>query len=186
VNAKPGSVAAIGLFALKFLCIVAVLLMAWWSIQPAYITVIGQVAGLGLRLGGLSLEAMRVEVDASSVLNTETTLVYVSEGVDKRLAVAYLVANIPPFIALVLASPGLGWKRRGRAIAAGVAILAASHIAYLVLAFGFARQIQQAPELPTAFGFFILTMPFILWIALVYRDRIVDLFEENDPQDPAV
>lgn len=183
VSAARGAAGGIGLFVLKFFGAVAVLLVIWWTVQPQYIWVVGQTAGLLLRVGGVPLEAMRVEVDEAGILNTLATLVYVSEGRDYPIDVAFIIAGIPPFIALVLATPELALRRRLLAIALGTGILAVGHIAFLSIAFGFHRQVERSPELPTAFGLFVMTLPFILWIALVYRDRIMDLFENPAAED---
>lgn len=173
----------IALFCLRFLVYSAGLLAVWWWIvQPYYARLVGQLAGMALKyLAGIPLEAVRVEVDPSGVLSTKTSLVYIYEGRRYPLAVAYLIANIPPYIALVLATSGITWRRRITALAIGVGVLFVGHIAFIAVLFGMAHQIQQSPQISTAVGLFLLTLPFLLWIVLAYWERLVDLFEESAP-----
>jgi len=164
----------IAAFVAKFLLIVSALLFLWWwKLQPAYVALVGQTAGIVLRFAaGVRLEGMLVEVDPSGVLSTETILIYLVEGARYPIDIAYLVANIPPYCALVLATPGLGLRRSLRVLGIGTAILAATHVFFLVFAFLIADRVQDAPEIPTAIGLFLMTLPFLLWIVLAYRDKI--------------
>ena len=178
-------------FFAKFAVIVAVLLMGWWTIQPWYVGGIGKAAGvLIVYVGGESLDGSAVEVDESGVLNTRTSLVYLQSDRRYPINVSFLIANLPTYIALVLATTGLGWKRRARALAIGGGVLVAGHVIFLAVMFTFARQVQSAPEVPTAFGMFLMTLPFLLWIVLAYWEKVVELFESVDasgkkPEAPA-
>ena len=175
---RPGSAAGVGWFLLKFLVIVSVALVLWWIVQPAYVELIGQIAGvLIVYVGGVPIDQLLVEVDDSGVLNTLTSLVYVHDARRYPINVAFLIANLPAYIALVLATGGLGWKRRLRALIFGSGILLVGHVVFLAVMFIFAREVQQAPEIPTAFGMFVMTLPFLLWIVFAYWERVVDLFE---------
>lgn len=166
-------------FCFKFVAFSAVLLALWWTIQPYYARLVGQLAGMGLKyLGGIPIEALLVEVDEAGVLNTKTQLVYIYQGRRYPLAIAYLIANIPPYIALILATGGITWRRRLRALAIGIGILFAGHVGFLAYLFAFARQVQESPQVPTAVGLFLLTLPFMLWIVLAYWERLVEVFEE--------
>ena len=60
----------------------------------------------------------------------------------------------------------------------GLGILSTGHVLFLVLMFMFSGQAQESPEIPTALGLFLMTMPFVLWIALAYWDKVKLLFEE--------
>ena len=53
----------------------------------------------------------------------------------------------------------------------------------LAVMFIFARQVQAAPEVPTAFGMFIMTLPFLLWIVFAYWDKVVELFDSPEKPD---
>lgn len=178
---RPHPVAGVAWFLLKFCLIVPVLLVLWWIVQPYYVRAIGQIAGVVIRyFGNLTIEGMRVEVDESGVLNTRTSLVYLFEGRRYPIEVAFLIANLPAYLALVLATSGLAWRRRLRAMALGSGILAVGHVLFLSIMFIFARQVQAAPEIPTAFGMFVMTLPFPLWIVFAYWDKVLELFEGID------
>jgi len=163
---------AVLLFLLKFCVIAAVLLGVWWVVQPAYVSVVGNAAGLAIRyIAGINLEGVEVAVDKTGVLNTKTSLIYHYEGRPVAIKVAFLVSNLPAYLALILATGGIGWKRRVRAWAIGSAILIMGHMAFLAIMFTFSREVRAAPEIPTAFGMFVMTLPFLLWIVLAYWER---------------
>lgn len=168
-------------FCAKFIVFSALLLaLWWWQLQFFYVELVGQIAGGILRfIARIPIEAMRVEVDPDGVMRSQITLVYVSEGRPMPMNAAYLVANIPPFLALVFSTPGLTMKRRAKVTAIGLSILFTTHITFLVLSFAFGRQVATAPEIPTAIGLFIMTLPFILWIMLAYWERLMLIFEET-------
>lgn len=159
-------------FLLKFVVIAATLLVIWWIFQPQYVFLVGHAAGFVIQfVAGIPLEGVEVTVNQNGVLNTMTALTYRYEGRPVKINVAFLVANLPAYLALVLATGGVGWRRRVRAGAVGSAILFVGHVAFLAIMFTFAREVREAPEIPTAFGMFVMTLPFVLWIVLVYWDR---------------
>ena len=178
----PVRLAGIAIFALKFILIVtALLFLWWWKVQPLYAGFVGQVAGAILRFAAnIPLDAMEVEVDESGVLSTKTVLVYLSRGKRYPIDIAYLVANIPPYCALILATSGLGLWRTLKVLATGLGILAASHVLFLVFAFVFAGRIEGSSEIPTAVGLFLMTLPFVLWIVFAYWDKLATLLAEPE------
>lgn len=179
---------AVALFLLKFAVFAAALLgVWWWVLQPPYVWTAGQVAAVLIRyVMGVDLEGMRVEVDNRGVLNTMTSLVYLHGGDKAQINVAFLVANLPAYVALVLATAGITWMHRLRAIAYGSAILFVGHVVFLVIMFTFARKVQAAPEVPTAFGIFVMTLPFLLWIVFAYWEHASAWFEgtAESPKNP--
>ncbi len=178
---------AVLFFLLKFCVLAAVLLGVWWIIQPWYVSGVGKSAGLVIRyVAGIPLEGTEVDVDKTGVLNTKTSLVYRYEGRPIAIKVAFLVSNLPAYIALILATGGIGWRRRLRALAFGSAILVAGHIAFLAIMFTFSREVRAAPEIPTAFGVFVMTLPFLLWIVFAYWERAAAWIEgamDTGPKD---
>ncbi len=82
---------------------------------------------------------------------------------------------------MVLATGGITWGRRLRALAIGLGILFVGHVGFLAYLFAFTRQVQQSPQIPTAVGLFLLTLPFMLWIVLAYWQKLAELFEEPAP-----
>ena len=181
-----GGLGRIAFFCLKFAVFSAVLLyLWWWKVQPQYVGLIGRITGAILRyIMSVPIDAMKIEIDPAGVMSTKTILVWVVEGRRYPIDVSYLVANIPPYFALVLATPGLAIRRLLKVLLIGLAILATGHILFLVLVWVFSGQIQKSPEIPTAIGLFLMTMPFVLWIALAYWDKVVLLFEEPEGSPP--
>lgn len=166
-------------FLLKFVVIASILLVIWWIIQPQYVFVLGHAAAIAIRyVAGIPIEGTEVSVNKTGVLNTMTALSYQYEGRPVKINVAFLVANIPAYVALVLATSGVGWRRRARATVIGSVVLFVGHVAFLTIMFAFAREVREAPELPTAFGMFVMTLPFILWIVLVYWERAAAWMQE--------
>jgi len=179
MSAKGPSRGVVALFLFKFVLIAAGLLAVWWwFLQPRYVWVAGQAASVLIRyVMGAPLEGMRVDVDERGVLSTMTSLVYLHSGDTARISVAFLVSNLPAYVALVLATAGIGWARRLRAIAYGGGILFVGHVVFLVIMFTFARKVQEAPEVPTAFGIFVMTLPFLLWIVFAYWEQASAWFD---------
>ena len=177
---RASSIGGIAFFCLKFIVFSAVFLFLWWwKVQPTYVGLIGRLTGAILQyIAQNPIEATLVEVDSSGVLSTKTSLEFVVKGQSYPIDAAFLVVNIPPYIALVLATPGLGLKRLVNILLSGLGILALGHILFLTLVFEFSAKIQESPEIPTAAGLFLMTLPFMLWIVLAYWDRLMQLFEE--------
>jgi hypothetical protein len=174
--------AGVAWFLVKFAAIAAALLVLWWVIQPQYVAVIGRLAALPITyLGNIVLDDTLIEVDDSGVLNTRTTLVYVYEARRYPINVSFLIANLPCYLALVLATAGLAWRPRLRALLLGSGILLLGHVVFLAVMFIFAREVQAAPEVPTAFGMFVMTLPFLLWIVFAYWGRVVEFFDATEP-----
>ncbi len=178
---RAGRAAGVAWFLVKFAALSGVLLFVWWIVQPYYVKLIGRIAGVGIvNIGGVPIDRVLVEVDPAGILNTRTSLVYVHDERRYPISVSFLIANLPAYLALVIATSGLHWKRRLRAIGFGSGILVAGHAVFLGVMFVYARQVQAAPEVPTAFGMFVMTLPFLLWIVFAYWEHIVELFENAD------
>lgn len=174
------------LFALKFLVCVGLLVVLWWLFLPYYGFFLAQSTGATLRWGfQIPIEYARIEL--GGLLNTESHLVFGLSGAEaghpRQMSIALLVTNVPPYWALVLATAGLAWRRRLRVLLVGTAILVAGHYAFIVVAFRFGA-ILQASELLTAVAQFYLTLPFLLWIVLAYRDRLAAYFGDRRPAPP--
>ena len=155
-------------FIARFALLAPVCLVLWWLALPVYARVLGTVAGLVLRIApGLPIDGVAVKPDG--ILNTRTVLTLT--GINQGIAIGELTSNIAPFIALVLATGGLPMRRRLFGLLAGTAVLAACHLLFLTIAFAFAEPLARAPQLPTALGQLFITLPFLLWVVLVYWGR---------------
>jgi len=150
----------------------------WWLALPWYGKVLLQATGMPLKyLLGMPIESGSIEV--GGVLNTHTILTFVVEGHRRSMSIALLVTNLPPYIALVLATAGLTWKRRLLILFYGSSILCFFHVAFIILALRFYNIMQLESEIPTAVAQFFLTLPFMLWIVFAYWDRLMALGQEK-------
>ncbi len=159
-------------FGLKFLVLVGALVSLWWLVLMQYYGwLLGQVtAGTLINVFGLSVEAMRVQLDG--YFNTKSLILLTIDGRQGGIPLAGLVTNMPPYWALVLATGALHWRRRLFALLVGTLILFVTHYAFCLLIMVFGRTMAQAPQLPMALGEFFITLPFVLWIVLAGWPKI--------------
>jgi hypothetical protein len=163
------------LFLVRFFVIAVPCLLVWWRfLLPHYLWLVGQFAGKILNeIKTPLIESLSVDINPDSILNTETMLLFHLEGGGKfEIDYAPMVNSLPPFIVLVLATGGLGLFRRVAILLVGSVIMFLGQGIFLVGQYYFFDQIASKSEIPTAFGQFWLTAPFILWVLLAYWDRI--------------
>lgn len=176
-------ISAVPIFIVKFALFASVCLPLWWLVVPYYSWVLGQVVGLfGIYVSGLSIEALHVESDG--IMGTHTVLTFVTATGEVSSEIGRLVNNVPPFVLLVLATPGLALKRRVKVLAAGIGILMMTHVGFVTVAFAFAEAVSDHQELAVALGKFLVTLPFILWIVLAYWERLAALLNEEPDLSP--
>lgn len=156
----------VALFALRLACIAPIALALWWLCMPAYAWLVGNAAALPLTIAGYPIR--HVVVTAGGFLNTETTLGFDLGDRVSEAPVSWVVTNVAVYVALVLATRRLDWRKRLRALAIGAAVLAVTHVTHLVVFFSFAKTIARYPQLPTALAQIFVTLPFLLWIVLAY------------------
>jgi hypothetical protein len=164
-------------FFLKFCFFAPVCLVLWWLCLPYYGWLIGQVSG-GILLHATGIPVSSMAIEPAGVLNTDTLLMFGLEGIQRRFPIGLLVTNVAPYLALVLATGGLAWRRRLKILGIGVAVLSLGHVIYIVLVFIFSERIAVSREIPTALAQLFLTIPFLLWIVLAYWDRLGGYFSE--------
>jgi hypothetical protein len=171
------------IFAAKFAVIAPVCLVCWWLLLPYYALVLGWVSGAILKyIANVPVDSVAVSNTGISnpkgLLNTGSTLEYVIGGVSRGgFSVGYLVTNVAAFVALVLATAGLGITRRLRIVALGCAILAASHVGFILLAF-----LAGQSEFSTGIGQLLVTLPFVLWVTLAYWDQLTAYFASDEDE----
>lgn len=187
---------AVAVFCLKFLVFVTCLTVLWWLTLPYYGYMLVQVTGGVLKnLLGVPLEAGYIE--AKGMLNTESNLVFIIPPYAPAMAIALLITNLPPYIALVLATSGLALWKRIRILLYGSGILALGHALFIVLlalvflqaqkpggAETFIGSLAYSKELPTAIIQFYLTMPFLLWIIFAYWERLMGYLRDEQEGVP--
>ena len=165
-------------FCLKFFAIILPLLaLWWWKLLPPYIEALGQLAG-GLinALAGSPIQSMEVETNPDGVLTTDTILIYYINDRPGSIEIAKMANSLPPYIGLVLATAGIRILRKLVILAAGSLLIFGGHVAWVVTTYLFRVRFAESPEFPTALGQFWMTVPFILWIALAYWDKIKGYF----------
>ena len=139
-------------FIIKFLLFATVLYLIWIPFASAYFSAILTTTAAYFNLIGISLE-----------INPAPDFLY-SQGIR---------SCIPPFIALVLATPKTKWKKMAFLIGVGIPILflfrVILQISYVYL---------QIPPAPGEFyGIFVIflsgtcrvALPFLLWFVLTYK-----------------
>jgi hypothetical protein len=154
-------------FGAKFSLALLVLAPLWWLCLPGYGWLLVQGCGAVLKWG-LGMPILAGHVDVRGILNTESLLTFYVGDREQHMKFALLVTNLPPFLALVIATPALGWKRGIAISAAGAAILLAGHALYVVVALRFGNFLAANSEVATAISQLFLTLPFALWIAMAY------------------
>jgi hypothetical protein len=177
------------LFCLRFLVLVVVLVVLWWLFLPVYGLLLVQSSGAILKLL-FSAPIDYGQIRPEGILNTKSLLVFGIGGRESSLPIALLVTNVPPYLALVLATLGLTWRRRLLILFYGVAILVIGHIVFLVYALEFQLSARAAgaasahmAEIPIALGQFFLTLPFLLWIVFAYWERLAGYFGEEEEEE---
>ena len=174
---RPG-LSGIVVFVLRFAVIAPICLFVWWLILPIYTWGLGQISGMLLiHLRGIPIEAMRVVTDPEGILNSKTGLTYYTNSTQREIAIVHLLSNLPSFLILILATPRLHMARRIRALFIGLSVLAVGHAVFIVSVFTLTEPGGGAPE---AVGTFLLTLPFLLWLVLVYWDELDSLRSTRD------
>ncbi len=158
-------------FGLRFLALALLFVPVWWLMAPYYGWLLVQSCGLLLRdVWSMPLTAGHIE--PQGILHTESVLVFYLGEQATRMQFVKLITNLPPFVALMLATPGLGARHRLIATLLGAALLCVGHVLFIVLALAFAPTLQRHTEIPTALAQFFLTLPFLLWIVLAYAHTL--------------
>jgi len=157
-------------FGAKFCLALLVLAPLWWLCLPGYGWLLVQGCGSALKWG-LGMPILAGHVDVRGILNTKSLLTFYVGDREQHMKFALLVTNLPPFLALVIATPALKWKRRITIAATGAAILVAGHALYVVVALRFGGVLAANSEVATAISQFFLTLPFGLWITMAYWRR---------------
>lgn len=154
-------------FGAKFSLVLLVLAPLWWLCLPGYGWLLVQGCGSALKWG-LGMPILAGHVEVRGILNTESMLTFYVGEREQHMKFALLVTNLPPFLALVMATPALTWKRRLRIVLVGSVILVVGHALYVVVALRFGAFLVANSEVATAISQLFLTLPFGLWIAMAY------------------
>lgn len=165
---------AVGLCA-RFLMFAPACLVFWLLLLPWYAGLVAHAAQL-LLSAFFAAPLVDASVVSAGFLNSATEIAFHNpEGRQLVMKnVGHLVANVAPFLALMLATPGISIPKRVATIGQGVVILFIAHMLTLMLRYGFGRS-----SLTTAIGFVSITLPFLLWIVLAWRNMPFSLSEKK-------
>ncbi len=169
----------------KFIVLAPICLVLWLMALPYYAQVLGySTAGIIRYTMNIPIESVAITHDGNGFLNTDIALTYRYGAHSPTMHdLGLLVTNVAPFVALILATGGLGLWRRLRVLATGILILYAFHVLTIVLRFS---PVYGRTPMPTAVGFATITLPFLLWIVLAYWDKLTAYFavEEEPAKTP--
>ncbi|MHC1610387.1 MAG: hypothetical protein ACXQTW_02100 [Candidatus Methanospirareceae archaeon] len=141
-------------FLIKFILLSTLLYLLWIPFASAYFSAVLKTTAAYFGLIGIEI-----------TLNPTHDYLY-SQGIR---------SCIPPFIALVLATPGVKWKKMASLIALGIPALfvfrTILQISYVYL------QIPPVSEFYAIFVIFLsgtcrVALPFLLWFALTYKQLL--------------
>ncbi len=166
-------------FCAKFIVVVVPLVCIWWWLIPIYGWILVQISGFILRTM-MGIPILAGGIRPSGFLNTASTIYFVIQGYEfeKASPVALLITNLPPFISLMLITR-MSWLSRLKKIIWGSGIIILGHILFIVIVLRYQEILKEYNELPVAVIQFYLTMPFMLWIAMVFKDLFLKRSEEN-------
>lgn len=177
MSGQPATFRGALFLSLKFLILAPICMVAWWMLVPCYGYVLGQITG-NILLHVLREPIVAVRVEAAGLLNTESLLVWIFEdGSGRNVPICRLITNMAPFVALVLATGGLGVMRRLKALAIGCSIIALGHIVFIIFTF---QAQSRYPALVSSLSYVLHTLPFLLWVILAYWDKLMALMAKED------
>jgi len=176
-------------FCVKFLFFLTIIMWAWLMLMPYYGWLLMQAGGgLLINVLGVPLEP-GCKVETHGLLNFTSTITLAMHGRLPSSQYAQIAANLAPFLALVLATGRLSWKRRLLSLLGGSLILVACHIAFIVH-LGYQMHLSYLGESheivvdasQVAIQFMIM-LPFLLWLIFAYWDKLGAYFAEDAKGD---
>ncbi len=170
-------------FCVKFILVVVPLVCIWWALIPIYGWILVQISGSILKFV-MGVPIIAGGIRPAGFLNTASTIYFSIQGYEfeKASPIALLVTNLPPFISLILITR-ISWISRLKKILWGAIIIMLGHILFIVIVLRYQEVLKQYSELPIAVIQFYLTMPFMLWIAVVFRERFLNRSRKNPSQN---
>ncbi len=160
---------------LQFTVLAPITLVLWLMALPTYAWIVGKTA-LPILKYVVREPVLDIVVSKTGFLNIGTSLGFALADRTRMMPdIGHLLTNIAPYVALVLATPRLAWKKRLVILVIGIAIMFAFHVATIIL-----RYTEGRASLPTVFGFIAITLPFLLWIVLAYWDKLIAYIGDDD------
>jgi hypothetical protein len=111
----------------------------------------------------------------------KVTLTFVRDGRPMTMAAGWVVINLAAFVALVGATPGIGWRRVARAVGIGCCIFFVWHVIQLSVL------LLADVTTDTGVAWFVASvstvLPFFAWIFLVRPPGVFDYFGKRTSED---
>jgi hypothetical protein len=157
----------IGTFLLRLAVLLPVMVAAGWLATPYYVWIIGNLTAATFNFLVLNpIQGVRIEVAPEAVLRSSVHLVYVTKEGAYPMNAGALTGNLAPYLAMVLATPGITGRWRWRALWRGTLALVVTHMALIFGLFAIRDRVAETIEIASGVSVFLLTLPFVLWIAL--------------------
>lgn len=170
-------------FLLRLAILLPTFVVLCWLVSPWYVWFIGNItAALYNFLATEAITGVSVAIPDNAVLNSSVRLIYDTEEGVFPMDAGTLIGNFAPYLALVLATPGVWPLRWYRALWRGAAILIMLHIAMIFVLFAARDSIEETLELTSGVSVFVLTLPFGLWIWLVCWESLWAPPQEPEPE----
>jgi len=117
-------------------------------------------------------------------------LTFVCNGREKTMPPGFVVTvigNLAPFLALVGATPGIGWRRACRAAGIGIAIFFLWHVIQLsaLLIAGVATSLTGPTGLARLLATISVVLPFAVWLLLTRPPFIFQYFSGTQGEENA-
>lgn len=168
-------------FALRFLGVAVVSLALMGLLLKPYTHLLRWVVGAALNwFATFGITSSAVEGDWFKVTLSFT----VNESI-KTMPAGFVAMNLPAFVALVGATPGIGVRRTVRSLAVGCGVFFVWHVVQLsvLLVAGVTMNLAS----PTGVARFLATisvvLPFALWLVLARPPFIVEYFRGMGGED---
>lgn len=170
-------------FALRFVVAAAIALVLLGLLMKPYAHVLRWVV-----VGGLNWIA-GFGITQSAVVGSwfRTSLDFAVQGSAKTTPAAFIAINLTAFVALVGATPGLGWRRALRSLAIGSAIFVVWHaiqISVLLVA-GVAVNLTAPAGAARFLATISVVLPFAVWLFLTRPPFVFDYFSGKQGEDNA-
>ena len=170
-------------FALRFIVAAALALVVLGLLLKPYAHVLRWIVAGGLNLmAGFGITGSGVEGDWYNA-----SLAFVVQGRTKTMPEGFVAVNLAAFVALVGATPGIGWRRAVGSLAVGSGIFFVWHtiqISLLLIA-GVATNLAQPIGLARFLATVSVVMPFGVWLFLAKPPRVFEFFRSEQGENNA-
>ena len=169
------------LFLLRFVVVAALSLLLFGLLLKPYTYFLGLIVRGALN----GLTSFRVAESGVRGSWFKVTLAFVCEGRPMTVQAGFVAINLAAFVALVAATPGIGWRRVGRALSIGCGILFVWHLIQLsaLLFAGVSMSVTSPAGLARLLATVSVVLPFGMWFFLAQPPQIFRYFAGERGED---